>query len=232
MGDEPKTTQDTGKVGDEPKGTASEGKKETQTQKTARTYTQAEVDTITANVGRTIRAELQTVTVERDTLKGQLGEVGTEIETAKQSIEDLNTQIEELSKDDPDKIELVKLRREAKAKLATLTARETTLSDREAKAQKFERDQLVFEIAATYITASGEDADPDSLRAAADRFKINDRAGLEALAEEKGWKLKTESGTPDVNAPDSGKTSGGAMDLNSLSDDDLFRIAYSKKKKR
>ncbi len=233
MGDETKiVAQDTSKVGDELKGVALENKKATQTQKPVKTYTQQDVDTITANVGRQISAELQTVTTERDTLKGQLDKVNTEITATQTNIEDLNKQIEELSQDDPDKTDLVKLRKEAKLKLASLTARELMLTERETKVQKFERDQLVFDVAENYVTASGEDADADSLRTAAERWKVTDRAGLEALAEEKGWKLKsaTTPNEPEPSAPDSGRNSGGGIDLNTRTPKELLNMAYSKKK--
>ncbi len=219
MGDEPNASQDTEQVTDEAKVKASEGTKETQTQKPAKTYTQEEVDKITANVGRQVRAELQTVTQERDALKNQIAQKETEIASVKEQIESLTAEIDDLSKDDLDKTELVKLRREAKAKLATQIAQDTELRKREVAVQKFERDRLIFEIATTYTTASGEDADPDALVKAADKFKVSDRAGLESLAEEKGWKLKTntEPATTEPSAPDSGRSSGGGDDLSKLS---------------
>ncbi len=212
MGDEPKTTQGPDPAGDEPKGTSPESKKETQTQKPAKTYTQAEVDNITRNVGRQIRDELQTVQHERDDLKGKLS---TEIAAKQTEIDNLTAEIDELAKDDPDKTDLVKLRREAKVKLATLAAKEaeanTKFRDREAKVQKFERDQMIFEIADTYTTADGKDTDPDSLMKASDRLKVSDRDGIVALAEEKGWKLKAATKEPEVEVAhlDSGHTSGG-----------------------
>jgi len=229
MADEPKTSQDTTQVADEAKGKASEGAKATQSQKSAKTYTQEEVDKITANVGRQVRAELQTVTQERDTIKGQLTQKDTEIASVNQTIEELNGQIEELSKDDPDKADLVKLRREAKAKLATLTAREVNV-------QKFERDRLIAEIADSYAMANGEDANPDSLLSAADKFKVNDRAGLESLAEEKGWKLKAqaepEGNGKEPSAPDSGESSSGGVDLDRLSPREKIDLGIEQAKKR
>lgn len=218
MGDAPNTTQDTNRVADEAKGKASEGKQETQTQKVPKTYSQAEVDQITANLGRQIRSELKTVTKERDDHSQKSLLKDTEISTLKQSIEELNAQIEELSKEDTDKAELIKLRREAKARL-------TAVIDREDKVSKRERDQLVYDIADEYVKADGSELSVDdynSFMKSADRWKANTQTDIEELAKERGWKKKVD-GEPVKEEPVkeepkqpltlvSGATQGGKTD--------------------
>ena len=243
MGDEIKNAgQDTDQIGDKPKGTASVGGKEiTQTQKEAKLYPQSEVDAIvaqaTSQAGRKIKVELETVTAERDSLKSQLGTVTAEITEIKQTIEDLNKEIEELSKDDPDKIELVKLRKEARAKLATLTAKENTFTERETRVQKSERDQLVYSIASEFVTASGEMTPDDYNRfmEAADKFKLNDQESLTALAVTMGLKPKTEQSSddnvPEPSAPDSGKNLGGGIDYDKMGPREKIEAGLKSKKK-
>ncbi len=68
------------------------------------------------------------------------------------------------------------------------------------------------------MTAAGEDVDADSLTKSADKWGIlkPDRARLEDLAAEKGWKLREEVTEPsestiqEPSAPLSGKTRGGS----------------------
>lgn len=194
------------------------------TSRLAKTYTEEQrrqaVSDALADAGRRHETEIKRLTSERDSFS----QIAAELAEAKANIDSLTTEIDELSKDDPDKTDLVKLRKEAKAKLATLTAQDTALKDREAKVQKFERDRLIAEIADSYTTANGEDADPDSLLKAADKFKISDRAGLESLAEEKGWKLKTttEEESSEPSAPDNGKSSGGGE----ITEEDKLKKRY------
>lgn len=224
MGDEIKTdTEDTGKPGDEQKGTTSqEGGETTQTHKT---YSQQEVDVISAAVGKKLKEQLVQMTTERDTLKTQAEATSAEVAQTKADIEALNEEIGELSKDDPDKIELVKLRNTARARLKAIEAKESELSVRETVIQKLERDQLVYQVADEFVTGSGKDVDFDSFMAAANRFKVNDREGLVALAEEKGFKPKPEE---DNTPPDSGKNKGGDTDLSHLSGEELLRVGFKK----
>ncbi len=160
--------------------------------------------------GREHKAELDRLASERDTtLKSNLAEKD-------QAITDLENEISDLRKDD---VDYLKLREQKKAEIKTLkaeqtrvTLRETALAERETKAAKFERDRLIGEIAATYVTASGEAASPESLQKAADKFKVNDAEGLKALAEEKGWKSQAKAEPEEEDTFDSGRTSGGIGD--------------------
>lgn len=161
---------------------------------------------VLAEAGRTIAS----LTSERDSLKS----ASAELEEAKQALEEINEQL----KDNPDGIALVAALKKAIAREKVAVAKDTEATDRLAKAQVIEdmekRDTLIIELAEKYMTAAGEDVDPVAFHKAANRFDITkpDQAKLEAIAEEKGWKLKIEPATSESGEPlVSGKTSGGGL---------------------
>lgn len=178
---------------------------------------------------------IASLTSERDSLKT----ASARLAEAEAALEARELELDEQGKDDPDRQATLKARRDAEAKLKVAQAKETEadkkFSEREVRALKMERDDLIGEISDSYITPDGEETNPGDLIRAAERLGINkpDRETLVAIAEEKGWKLKTEpSGDGEVSAPlVSGKTFGGRESLEGKSTDELFRMAYSTEKK-
>jgi len=228
------SNQATGKEQEELKsppapGTGLEKKEGGAETKSEKIYRQSEVDALLGKAGQRIQAKLDTITTERDTFKSQLETLTSEITEAKESITSLTKDIEVMSEDDPDKDKVVKLRKEWEGRLGTLKAREAKVADSETEVANWKRDQLVFTVADEFTTAEGERVDFDSFKNAADKFRLSGRDELEALAEEKGFKRKSE--IPEDPPPGrlySGKTDGGGGSLEGLSRKELYEKAYSK----
>ena len=201
--------------------------------KPERSYTQSEVDALLGKSGQKIKSELETITTERNTFKAQLDAVSAEMATAKESLDSLTKDVDVLSAENPDGKETIRLRRAAEAKIKEYEGKEAKLIEREKPVLKSERDQLVYSVADEFVVASGETLavdDYNRFMANADKFKLDDREGLVALAETMGLKpnMKTESKIESF-IPDSGKTAGGGINLNTLTKKELGKLAYSKK---
>ena len=184
-----------------------------------KTYRQSEVDALLGRAGQKVKANLETVTTERNTLKSELGTLTAEITEAKDKITSLTKDIEAMSEDDPDKHGLVQRRKELEAELKSAKAERTAIADSKKEVDKWKRDQRVYSVADEFVTADGLEIDKDSFMKSADKFKLTELEELEALAEDKGFKRKSE--TPEVEPatlkPYSGITEGGRFDVSKLS---------------
>lgn len=214
------TVQDTGKQQVEPKdsvvaGTGLGGKEGGAETKPERTYKQSEVDALLGKAGTRIQAKLDAVTNERNTFKSQLDSLTAEIAEAKDSMETLTKDIEAMTRDDPDKQFMVKLRKEKEAELKAAKAERAKIAEEAKEVVQWKRDQLVYTVASEFVTSSDTEVDMDTFKKAADKLKLGDREGLEILAETLGYKSKSETEeeppkrvVPGVK-PYSGKTDGG-----------------------
>jgi len=184
-------------------------------QKPEKTYRQSEVDALLGKAGQKLKADNESLTTERNTYKSQIESLTSEITEAKESIASLTKDIETMSADDPDKHALLKLRKEREAELKTLKAEKAEIEPVKAEMAKWKRDQLVYSVADEFVMTDGKSVDFDSFMASADKFKLKDREELEALAEEKGFKKKSEI-PPEVPVkPYSGVTDGGGTKTDS-----------------
>lgn len=204
--------------------------------KAARTYQQSEVDALLGKAGQRVQANLDTVTTERDALKSQVGTLTAEITEAKESITALTKDIDAMSEEDPGKQALVNRRKEWEKELQTLKTERVQIATDRTEIVVWKRDQLVYTVADEFVTATGEEVDKDSFKNSADKFKLSSREGLEALADDKGFKRKSEildeppkAGTPPL-VVSSGKTAGGGIDFASLTADE--KIEYGLEQQR
>ena len=222
----------TGETQDKPKdlsasGAGLEGKKESTEAKPERTYTESEYKRAVGTAGQKLKADLDAVTAERDTLRGQLATITEEITEAKASIEDLTKQIDVEAGEDPERKGLIKLRKDKEAELKALKVERAAVAETAKENIKFKRDQLVYAVADEYGT------DYDRFMANADRLKANDRESLVAVAETMGLKLKVEVESEiEPHIPASGKTSGGGIDLDALSPREKIEKGLEQKKKK
>jgi len=196
----------------------------------------SEVDRLLGKAGQKIQAKLEAVTAERDSYKTQAETLKAEMTEAKSKIDSLTKDIDAMSEDDPDKYKLVQRRKEWESALESLKQERAELAESRTEITQWKRDQLVYTIADEYVTATGENVDFDKFKTDADRFKLNDRENLEALAETLGYKLKGETpeqpDKPKTPAPKpfSGRSEGGSESLEGLSSKQLFQKAYSSKR--
>ena len=230
-----KTNQDTGRAQETVPNKGLDSKEGGAETKPERTYRQSEVDALLGRTGQKIKANLEAVTTERDTLKSQLGALTAEMTEAKESIATLTKEIDAMSADDPDKLALVRLRKEKEAELKVAKAERAKIADSEKEVIQWKKDQLVYTVADEFVTADGKDVDFDSFKTTADKFNLSDREGLEALAETMGLKLKVETEEPEKfevppAKPYSGKTDGGGKaTLAQLLKRDVKRMTYQEK---
>ena len=234
------TKQDAGKVEDEPKdstipGAGLDGGEKGAEAKQERMYPQSELDAKLARAGQKLQTKLEAVTAERDTLKAERETLTNEITEARESITSLTEDIERMSEDDPDKDKVVKLRKEKESELKALKKERADLEEPRKKIAQWERDQLVYSVAADFVTADGKSVDMDAFKSRADRFNLKERDDLEDLAETMGFKPKSDADPPEKKDETpilsfSGKTQGGAESLVGKSVDEKLDMAYSKKK--
>lgn len=237
-----KTSQDAGQMQEKPKDLAAPGAGldsgkvgGAETKLPEKTYRQSEVDAQLAKVGQRMQVKLEAVVAERDSYKSQVETLQKQISESKQSIASLTEDIDAMSKDDPDKIALVKRRRELESELSNLKLEKAELATSRNEVMQWKRDQLVYSVADEFVTATGESVDFDFFKNAADKFKLSGREELETLAETMGLKPKGEVEKPEepkIPPPKgySGVTAGGAIDLNSLTPKEKIRMGYSKSK--
>lgn len=193
---------------------------------TLETYTKKEylkgISDALAEQGRKHKAELDPIVKERDTIKAQLQTNTSELEDNKAEIEKLQAKIDALASDDPEKFNAVKELKEAREERKQLKTKEKELEGKESELAEsknelaiWKRDQLVYQVADEFITSDGKDIDFDSFKGNADKFKLNEREGLIALAETMGLKLKTEIPKTEVPPLKSyfGITEGGKGEL-------------------
>ena len=204
--------------------------------KPEKTYRQSEVDALLGKAGQKLQASNILLTTERDALKSQMETLTTEITEAKESITSLTTDIEAMSEDNPDKDALVKLRKEREKELKVLKAERAEIAPSKQEIAKFQRDQLVYTVADEFVTADGKVVDFDAFMTAADKFKLSEREGLQALAETMGLKPKAEvseeAEEENPLVPPSGRTSGGSEDLSDLSPREKIERGIEKLKKK
>ena len=153
-------------------------------------YSQSELDARLGSAGQKLQRKLDTVTTERDTYKSQSESLTTQSNEAKSKVSELTTEIESLSDKDPDKKALVALRKDYENLLAGLKTREAELEPKLAKVTKFERDQIVYQVAEDYVTAGGEPVDKNAFMENADKFNLSTQEELENLADTMGLTLK------------------------------------------
>ena len=197
-----------------------------------RTYSQSEVDALLGRAGQRIQTKLEAVTAERNSFKTQAETLTSQITKANEKVDSLTKDIDAMSEDEPDKHKLVQRRKEWETKLSSLETRETELENDRKEVSQWKRDQLVYNVADEYKTATGENIDMDSFKKSADRFKLSESEDLEAFAESLGYKRKDEipqkDETPPPPKPFAAKTAGGSDRLGDLPPSERVKAVEAK----
>ena len=203
------------------------------------------------------RERIDPIATERNTFKAQVEQLQADAEdatTAREESEDhiskLEGDIKRLEGDDDDPDRISKLRKELRAeretarqgardeKKANAELKRTLEAEREewagtvaeAQAAKFEVD--VFEIAEEYVDESGKDIKPERLKALCEKAGQKKREEIEALADVLWTKKGKEKKKEPVLVGDSGVTSGGGLDISSLSPKEKIDAGIAKLKKK
>lgn len=189
-----------------------------------KTYLQSELDAALGRAGQKAQAKLELLTAERDTLKSQAGTLTTEVAEASEKIKSLTNDIDVMSVDDPDKQGLVKLRKEKEEELKVLKTEKATIAESRKEMEQWKHDRLIYTVADEFVKADGTKVDLDSFKTAAGKLNLSGREALETLAETLEFKLKSETGEPEVPpsalpppAHYSGRTEGGGDNIGNLS---------------
>jgi len=201
-------------------GQSSQGKDGSTSQAT-KTYTEAEkskaVSDALADAGRKHKLELEPVVRERDSYKKEVTTIKQGLDALSQERDDLKITIDELSKEDPERFNLLEKDRDLKNRerklkdeLAGLETERTDWKERLTKVETFERNENIRNVAADY-----EGITEEKLKVLCDRLKLTTLEQIQAAAETLGTKkaVKVEDETSNTNLHvDSGVTRGGGGD--------------------
>jgi len=196
--------------------------------KPAQTYTKEQVDRA-IQLDRMERGrDWKVLETERDSLKSQLRTKENELSNIGEEREELQKQIDDLSSKDPEVFNLMKKDKELRDKerklktdAQTLDVEKQTYSERFKKAETFERDVRIQEIADGY-----EGGDFSKLKDLCDSIEVKTDEQIMKVAETL-WDKKVVE--PPVK-PYSGMTSGGTIDLSALSPDEKILYGLTHKK--
>ena len=183
-------------------------------------YTQKQheelVHAIMSEQGRKVKE----VEVERDSLKAQIQTKETELQDNTEDIKRLEEKLDDLTKDDPDRFNVIKElkaardeRRQLKTRLSTLDDRETKLNEREKRVNSFEREVLIESIADEY-----KDGDAAKLKRAVSVFENPSEEQVRNIADVLWMKKAAEKEEETPKSPKiySGKTEGGKDTIGGL----------------
>ena len=197
-------------------------------------YTKEDVDkAITDAVREATGKQGQVHKLEKDKLMTQVADLrkanadltGT-TEDNKTTISALEASIEELSKEDPEKKNLVRLtnkliadQKNAQAERRQNVVEKKTIEDTKADLAKTRRSNLITATAAKYKNAEGKPVSPEDLAVLCDTFEIGDDEEKIALAAGTKWNLAETTDNPQAPAPapkvpyDKSTSGGGGSEL-------------------
>jgi len=192
------------------------GKDGTTSTVTPKTYTEEAykkaISDALAKQGRENKVAVETIIKERDTLKGQIRSKEDLLSDITTEREELKKQIDDLSKDDPEKFNIIKKDRELrerenqlKTKLRDLEARETTHGERIKKAEGLEREILIQEIVDEY-----EGGNFDKLKDLCETLEVTGEDKIRVTADTL-WTKKPETPVEPPVKPFSSMTDGGGQ---------------------
>lgn len=220
---------------DELKGTLQEAgqssKVQEGTSQTPATHSEEEmqkaVSDALAKQGREHKAEITLITSERDTLKGQIETKDSELTDIAEERKGLKEQIDDLTSDDPEKFNLVKKERDLRERESTLKAEKRTLEADKLTQQATvkQASDTLREVAIWEIAAEFEGGDPVKLKELCDKFEVSSKEKIQAAAEAM-WPKKPAPVTPPITS-DSGLTSGGGTNIDSLNPEEKIRYGLT-----
>jgi len=211
---------------------------------TPKTYTEEEhqkdlSDALTKQ-GREHKVIVDALTSERDSLKTQSSDKQTTLESIQSERDTLKTQLDSLTKDDPEKLNLVKrdndLRvseKKIKDDLKALNEEKTTNADKLALADDITRELNVIEIGTDY-----ENPDLARLSQLCNQLHLNTKEEIRKVAGTLWTKKPSEENAEAEKKaasqmkPISGTTQGGKRDLNSLTPDEKLSEGFKALKKK
>jgi len=232
------TTQ--GEIAEKEQGeeTTSVAEKESTSKKTQETFTAEEhrkgiSDALTLQ-GREHKVILEAITTERDSLKTQVTEKQTSLEEIQTERDAVKSQLDNLTKDSPEKLDLVNrdnaLRaseKKIKDDIKTLETSKTANADKLALAEDVTRELSVIEIGTDY-----EGADLTRLSELATQLKLNTKEEIRKVANTL-WTKKAKTEETDESGKKttkmkafSGETKGGTEDLSGLSPDEKLKRGF------
>lgn len=233
--DKTKTEQDTTQKLEDATPKATEptpGKEEPSPKEEPKTLTIDEAERLAQLARMDAGRERKEMEVERDSVKAQLKVKNTELEEIVAEREKLKTEIDDLTSDDPKKFDIIKRDTDLRERERKLKTDTTSLeADKQAHGEEVKlakdtlREVFIWETATKY-----EGGDPVKLKELCETFGATTAEQIVKVAEALWPKKDKELGTPPLK-PFSGRTSGGGIDVDSLSPREKIDEGIRQKKK-
>lgn len=216
-------------------------KQESTSKKTPLTYTEDEYikgvsDALTTQ-GREHKVVVEAITSERDTLKSGLAERQTTLESSQSERDTLKTQLDNLTKDAPEKFDLVTRDNELRAQekkikddLKTLTTEQGTHAEKLKLADDVTREITVIAVATDY-----KDSNMAKLSDLCNQLNLNTEEQIRKVADSLWEKTVTEEKLEEKKQttqmkPTIGVTMGGKEDHSGDTPDDKIKEGLAKLK--